>query len=156
MSQITQSVIATNPNCHQNPKFDGLISLRRNPNTFDLIGRLNGNNIKFDTGLSSSYNDLKMRRKAEILQYKNTINTNSPGYERTSSQIYKDVINGVGPNSYSKYKLLTLNESNNESINCNTVVGNPPSNSGIHFNDTSEESKDGLYLDKNVRFYLSL
>lgn len=156
MNEITKSVIATNYNCNQNPKFNALTNLRRNPNTFNLIGRLNGDNIKFNTGLASSYNDFKMRRKAEILQYKNTINTNSPGYVRTNSDIYKDVVKGSGSNTYSKYKLKMLIETNNEDVNCNRIIGKPPSNSGIWFNDKSEDSKEGLYLDKNVRFYLRL
>jgi hypothetical protein len=155
MAKVTQSVIATNFNCNKDPKFNELKKLRSNPTLIDIIGRTNGDNIKFDTGLGGSYTELKMRRKAEILQYKNNINTNSPGYNKTNSELYKDVIKGVSPNGYSKYRLKYLNDINSD-LNCNRIIGNPPSNSGIWFNDKSEESKDGLYFDKNVRFFLRL
>jgi hypothetical protein len=154
MSITTQSVIANNYNCNQNPAFIGLINLRKNPNTFDLIGRTTGDNIKFNQGLSSSYEDFKMRRKAEILQYKSTINSNSPGYLKTETDIYNEIIKGTSPNVYSKYRLKQILLTNNEDINCQRVVGRPPSNSGIWFNDKSIDG--GLYLDKNVKFYLRL
>ncbi len=152
-SNITQSVISTNYNCINNPDYTGLINLRKNPYTYDLIGRTNGDNIKFNLGLSSTYNDFKMRRKAEILQYKSSINSNSPGYVKTDSEIYGHLMKGNNPNGYSKYRLKQILLNNNEDVNCNRVVGRPPSNSGIWFNDTSPESSDGLYLDKKVLFY---
>jgi hypothetical protein len=154
-SQITQSVIATNYNCNTNPDYAGLIKLRTNPNTYDLIGRTSGENIKFNLGLSSSYNDFKMRRKAEILQYKGSVNSNCAGYAITESQNYKNIIKGNGPNGYSKYRLKQI-LLNSEEVNCNVVVGKPPSYSGIWFNDTNPESSEGLYLDKNVLFHLKL
>jgi hypothetical protein len=156
MSTITQSVISTNFNCNQDPKFNSLKLLRSNPKLIDLIGRTNGDNIKFDQGLGGSYFDLKMRRKAEILQYKNNINTNSSGYDKKDSQIFNDAIKGISPNGYSKYRLKHLNEINNDDLNCGRVIGNSPSSSGIWFNDKSEEIKDGLYFDKNIRFFLRL
>ncbi len=151
-SQITQSVISTNYNCTSNPAYVGLINLRKNPRTYDLIGRTSGDNIKFNLGLSSSYNDYKMRRKAEILQYKSSINSNSPGYVRTDSESFNTLVKGSNPNRYSKYRIKQI-LLNNEEINCNNIVGLPPSNSGIWFNDTSPESSDGLYLDKQVLYY---
>jgi hypothetical protein len=156
MQKTTQSVIATNYNCNQNPKFIGLINLRKNPKTFNLIGRTNGDNIKFNQGLLSSYNDYKMRRKAEILQYKNNINSNSPGYTKTDNEIYTEIIKGNSANGYSKNRLQQILLNNNEDINCNRVISKPPSNSGIWFNDSSPEIVDGLYLDKNIKFYLRL
>ncbi len=156
-NKVTQSVIVTNYNCNQNPKFIGLMNLRKNPYTYDLIGRTNGQNIKFGLGIFSNYSDYKMRRKAEILQYKTNINSNSPGYSKTVTQEYKDIINGTSSNGYSKYRLQQILLKNNENIiNCDRVIGNPPTNSGIWFNDTSIESRDGLFLDKNVPFYLNL
>jgi hypothetical protein len=155
-SQTTQSVIKTNYSCNQDPKFNGLMKLRSNPNTFDVIGRTNGDNIPFNKGLASSYDDFRMRRKAEILQYKNNLNTNSSGYEKTNKMKYTDIIRGIGSNSYSKNRLITINQMNDEYINCNKVIGNPPSNSGIWFNDKTPEISGGLYLDKNVNFYLRL
>jgi hypothetical protein len=154
-NQTTQSVIALNPNCKNNSDYSGLIKLRTNPYTYDLIGRTSGDNIKFNLGLLSSYKDLKMRRKAEILQYKSTINSNSPGYTRTTSQNYNTIIKGTNPNGYSNYRLKKILDTT-EKINCNVVTGRPSSNSGIWFNDTSPESSGGLYLNKSVLFHLRL
>ena len=160
---ITQSVVATNPACLQNPAYRGLISLRTvgsNPNNpippvLNIVGRTSGSNIQFNMGIGTSYDSLQMRRKAETLQYRK--NANDPGIVLTKKEQFKDVVNSGGNYNFSRTQLLRLLQENNEvpcSIGFNNgqpVLVTPPSKSGIV--DTQFE---GYYLDPYVTYYPSL
>ena len=89
-----------------------------------IDGRLTGNNINFN---ENSYYQMQMRRKAEILQYKNgltntTFNTKKQNY----SQVIKTVTNSYSQ-TFINYRIAkrTTNEDT-----CPIVV-TPSSNSGI-------------------------
>lgn len=160
---ITQSVVATNPACLQNPAYRGLINLRTvgsNPNNpikpiLNIVGRTTGSNIQFNMGIGTSYDSLQMRRKAETLQYRK--NSNDPGILLTKKEQFNDVVKSGGHYNFSRAKLLRLLQENNEvpcSIGFNNgqpVLVTPPSRSGIV--DTQFE---GYYLDPFVTYYPSL
>jgi len=160
---ITQSVVATNPACLQNPAYRGLINLRTvgsNPNNpikpiLNIVGRTTGSNIQFNMGIGTSYDSLQMRRKAETLQYRK--NSNDPGILLTKKEQFNDVVKSGGHYNFSRAKLLRLLQENNEvpcSIGFNNgqpVLVTPPSRSGIV--DTQFE---GYYLDPYVTYYPSL
>lgn len=162
-TQITQSVIANNLNCTSNPAFDGLVKLRTTGNSIavrvpitTLEGRLTGQNIKFNTAaIGTSYEDYKMRRKAEVLKYRH--GTNAPGIMLTSKQAYNNVVQKNAPNTFSSTRLKQLLEENNGNIpekclNTNKIwVMNPPSNSGVR-----DYKMPGYYLDPYVPYYPSL
>jgi hypothetical protein len=157
---ITQSVVTKNSNCLSNNAFIGLINLRTvgsNPSNpiipvTTLVGRSQGSQVKFDPGIGMSYEELKMRRKAEILKYKNLVNT--PGVTYTKKQTFSNIVNAGGSYHYSKTKLLQL--AREESCRNTINNGNPlektkPSNSGI-----IDPSFEGYYLNTNIPYYTSL
>ena len=161
---ITQSVVASNLSCLQDPAFTALINLRTvgsNPNNpippvTDLIGRTSGNNIQFNIGLGTSYDSLQMRRKAETLQFRK--NANDPGIVLSKKNNYKEVIKTGGVYQFSQAQLTRLLAENNDSVPCSIGFNNgqpvgvtPPSKSGII--DTTFE---GYYLNPYVTYYPSL
>lgn len=161
---ITQSVVATNPACLQNPAYRGLINLRTvgsNPNNpippvLTIVGRTSGSNIQFNMGIGTSYESLQMRRKAETLQYRK--NANDPGIVFSKKEQFKEVVKSGGNYNFSRAQLVRLLQENNDTVPCSIGFNNgqpvlvtPPSKSGIV--DTQFE---GYYLDPYVTYYPSL
>lgn len=164
LNVVTPSSIATNPNCVSNPAFQSLIQLRTigsNPNNpippvTTLLGRSQGNQIRFNFGLGSDYESLKMRRKAETLKFRNS--TNNPGYTLTTKELYKNMVKHGGAYHFSKARLNQLLKANNGTLPCdigvnngNPIVITPPSNSGIH-----DSTIEGYYLNPYIPYYPSL
>ena len=164
LDRVTPSVISTNKECVENPAFQPLIQLRTvgsNPNNpippvTTLLGRLEGNQIKFNLGLGSDYESLKMRRKAETLQFRNS--ATQPGYTLTTKALYAHMVKFGGAYNFSRARIKQLLEKNNGTLPCdiginngNPIVITPPSNSGV--NDTTFE---GYYLNPYIPYYPSL
>lgn len=161
-TQITQSVIATNLNCTSNESYAGLISLRttgtgppfRIPIT-TLEGRLIGTNVKFNVGNGPSYEDYKMRRKAETLKYRH--GTNATGIVLSNRQNYTNIVTNGGSNSYSSTKLKQIIAENNgiipeRCLNQSLIWKvSTPSQSGVR-----DYKTPGYYLDPYVTYYPSL
>jgi len=159
-TEITQSVVTKNPNCIQNPAFSGLIALRTvgsnqsNPiiPVTTLVGRTQGSQVLIDPGIGISYSELKMRRKAEILQYRNMENT--PGVTLTKKQSLSNIVNRGGSYQYSKAKLNKLSQEQQCRIGLNNgknLEKNSPSHSGI-----IDPSFEGYYLNSYVPYYASI
>jgi hypothetical protein len=159
-TEITQSVVTKNPNCLQNPAFSGLIALRTvgsnqsNPiiPVTTLVGRTQGSQVLIDPGIGISYSELKMRRKAEILQYRNMENT--PGVTLTKKQSLSNIVNRGGSYQYSKAKLNKLLQEQQCRIGLNNgknLEKNTPSHSGI-----IDPSFEGYYLNSYVPYYASI
>ena len=118
-------------------KCSGLIRTPGVPIT-TLNGRLIGTDISFNT---TSYEEYKMRRKAEVLQYK-TIITQSQNKRMSFSNA---VNNG---SSYSQAQLKKI--ANTQEINC-PIVESPATNSGVN-----AEYKMKYYYNTNIRYFPSL
>ena len=103
-----------------------------------LNGRLRGNDISFNT---TSYEEYKMRRKAEILQYK-TIETNS----QTNKKSYSNIVNNG--RSYSQAQLKAI--ANTQQQNC-PIVEYPATNSGVN-----AEYKMKYYYNTKISYFPSL
>jgi hypothetical protein len=164
LNRITSSVILSNINCLDDPKFQPLIQLRTvgsNPNNpitpvTTLLGREQGNQIKFNLGLGTDYESLKMRRKAETLKFRNS--ATQPGYTMSTKEMYAHMVKFGGAYHYSRARIKQLLAENNGNLPCdigvnngNPIVITPPSNSGV--NDTTFE---GYYLNPYVPYYPSL
>jgi hypothetical protein len=109
-----------------------------------LEGRTSGNNIVFTP--TTTYDDYKMRRKAEVLKYR--LGNNAPGVIRTNKEIYKGLLS-TNRNNYSSTKLKQLILENQ---NCNsTNVISKPYQSGIN-----DPYFPGYYLDPTVGYFSSL
>jgi hypothetical protein len=108
-----------------------------------LDGRLTGNNVNFNT---FSYDELQMRRKGEILQYKGKdgINTNI----NTKKQNYANIVNNRGQYSQARLNQIILLRSTNED-EC-PIIKTPSSNSGIR-----GDYKTMLYNDVKVPLSLN-
>jgi hypothetical protein len=102
------------------------------PNT-TTSGRLNGNQFDFS---KLSYYDYSMRRKAEVLQYKN-IKTD------TSKTNFSNVVNRSG-----RYSQATLQRIINLRVKeeC-PITKTSPSNSGVY-----DKNTNGYYLDTSVPY----
>lgn len=143
-TQITQSVVSTNETCIAS--YPGLVFLRtpKNLNKItSLTGRTSGTNVKFyDAG--PSYEDYKMRRKAEILKFRNGIN--GPGVDTSGRNSFKDVVKRGSNFSQAKLKQLL-------GVNCTntTLIISSPTQSGVYINNSP-----GYYLDTSVIYYPSL
>ena len=161
---ITQSVVATNPACLQNPAYRGLINLRTvgsNPSNpikpiLSIDGRTTGNNIQFNMGIGTSYASLQMRRKAETLRYRK--NANDPGVVLSKKEQFNDIVKTGGIYNFSRARLAKLLEENDDTVPCSIGFNNgqpvlitPPYKSGIV--DTQFE---GYYMDPYVTYYPSL
>ncbi len=157
-TRITQSV--TIGDCSNNEAYSGLIQLRTTGNSIavripitTLEGRTTGQNVKFDTG--TTYEDYKMRRKAEVLKYRH--GNNAPGIVLTNKNTYRNVIKTGGSNSYSSTRLKQIIAENNGSIpekcliQSNVLVVSTPSQSGVR-----DYKIPGYYLNPNVNYYPSL
>ncbi len=118
-------------------KCSGLIRTPGVPIT-TLNGRLTGTDISFNT---TSYDEYKMRRKAEVLQYK-TIQINSQNKKMT----FSNVVNNGG--SYSQAQLKKI--ANTQTTNC-PIVENPATNSGV-----KAEYKMNYVYNTNITYYPSL
>ena len=99
-----------------------------------IDGRLNGRQINF---IKYTYNDLKMRRKAEVLKY-------LPSNEITTKSNYSYITKN---NYYSQSKLKQL--INQRSADCPEKASSS-SSSGVIGSNTI------YYLDPNVPFYPSI
>ena len=118
-------------------KCSGLIRTPGVPIT-TLNGRITGTDISFNT---ISYDEYKMRRKAEVLQYK-TIITNS----QNKKMSFSSAVNNGG--SYSQAQLKKI--ANIQAINC-PIIKNPATNSGVN-----AEYKMKYYYNTNIIYYPSL
>jgi hypothetical protein len=88
-----------------------------------LDGRINTNDISFNT---YSYNELSMRRKAEVLQYKGRDNVNTQISKRSD---FSNLIQSKGTYSQARIKqLISLRSSPEDECK---VVKTPGTNSGI-------------------------
>jgi len=103
-----------------------------------LDGRLRGNNISFNI---TSYDEYKMRRKAEVLQY-NTIETT---YQTKKTEYANIVNNGK---SYSQAQIKKI--ANTQQQNC-PIVEYPATNSGVN-----AEYKMKYYYNTNIKYLPSL
>jgi hypothetical protein len=161
-TQISQSVIANNPNCTSNPEqaYLGLIQLRTlktRTNTGnvsiapDITGRLSGNNIKFDD--KNTYEEYKMRRKAEVLKYRT--GKNATGYTMSAKKTYSEIAKNGG--NYSQNRLNQIVNQANGIVpdKCKFNLMNwkisTPSQSGV-----VDYKIPGYYLDPFVTYYPSL
>ena len=116
----------------------------RNIPITNLTGRSNGygKDLKFNTKLNDSYDDLRMRRKAEYLKYRGLTN---PGYNLNN---FSDIVNNPSRNIFSNAKLRQI-ALVSKTVNCNLPVTlTAPTNSGV-----VDNKFDGYYLSKNVDFY---
>jgi hypothetical protein len=161
-TEITQSVIYTNLNCTSNSAYSSLIKLRttgfgpnfRIPIT-TLEGRLTGANISFDMDDYSTYEAYKMRRKAEVLKYRQ--GANATGVTVSNRKNYNNIIKTGGPNNYSSAKLKQIVDDNSGVVpdTCSSQTYTyrmfPASNSGVHIRKAY-----AYYLDPSVNFYPSL
>ena len=100
-----------------------------------LKGRFTGSNISF---IKYTYDDLKMRRKSQVLKY-------IPQQNITQHQSYSNIVNSKG--YYSKAKLVALINAKSQTCpnvtstsSCSGVIGS----SAIY------------YLDPNVPYYPSI
>ena len=145
-TQITQSVISANSNCAEN--YSGLVFLRTRTNAnviTSLEGRTTGTNVKFlVNGTGPSYEDYKMRRKAEVLKFRNGVN--APGVDTSGRNSFKDVVKRGSNFSQAKLKQLL-----GENCTNTTLIISSPSKSGVYINNSP-----GYYLDTNVIYYPSL
>lgn len=157
---ITQSVVTRNPNCLMNPAFSGLIALRTygsNPSNpvipiTTLVGRTQGAQVKIVPGIGLSYDELKMRRKAELLKHKSS--EASYGGVFTKKQSLSNLVNQGGSYHYSKARLNKLLQETNCKIGIDNgapVVKTPATNSGI-----VDPEFEGYYLNPYVPYYPSL
>lgn len=88
-----------------------------------LDGRINTNDISFNT---YSYNELSMRRKAEVLQYKGRDNVNTQISKKSD---FSNLIQSKGTYSQARIKqLISLRSSPEDECK---VVKTPGTNSGI-------------------------
>ena len=160
VTEITQSVVTKNPDCLNNPAFTGLINLRTvgsnpsNPITpiTTLVGRTQGSQVRINPGEGMSYEVLKMRRKAEILKYKNL--ESNPGVTFTKKQALSNVVKVGGSSRYSQAKIKKLLEEQNCKVGLNQGIPlekTPPSNSGI-----IDPTFEGYYLNTYIPYYPSL
>jgi hypothetical protein len=165
-STITQSVIAMNASCVNNPAFGPLIQLRTigsNPNNpippvTTIVGRTQGAQIPFNIGLGSDYETLKMRRKAETLKYKLQHSSNNPGLTLTTKELFTNIVKYGGAYHFSKARVNQLLKENNGTLPCdiginngNPIVITPPTNSGIR-----DPGFEGYYLNPYIKYYPSL
>ena len=124
-------------------------SLNVDPSTFTIVGRSSGNNINFN---EYSYEERKMRRKAEVLKYtsrKNLIlNNNNSNITQASSQNIFSTNNNI--NNYTRINnTLILTNSNGEICDSNRIIRKSARNSGVPSNDL-------LFLDSSIPFNTSL
>ncbi len=103
-----------------------------------LDGRLTGTDISFNT---TSYDEYKMRRKAEVLQYKTIINNS-----QNKKMSFSNAVNTGG--TYSQVQLKKL--ANTQSINC-PIIAYPATNSGVN-----AEYKMKYVYNTNLTYYPSL
>jgi len=103
-----------------------------------LDGRLRGKDISFNT---TSYEEYKMRRKAETLQY-NKIETTS----QTKKKQFANIVNNGKQYSQAQLKKIA----NTQAINC-PIVEYPATNSGVN-----AEYKMKYYYNTNIKYYPSL
>ena len=158
-TQITQSVISTNLNCTSDTAYSGLIALRTTGNSnkayrvpiTTLVGRLTGSNVVLDS--NTTYEDYKMRRKAEVLKYRHA--NNAPGIDLSNKKNYSNIVKKGG--SYSSTRLKQVIADNNGTIPEKCLSMNriwkvsTPSQSGV-----KDYKTPGYYLDPYVTYYTSL
>jgi hypothetical protein len=153
---FTTSVIRTTPACglkdlsssesakvrHEYP-YIPLKHLRTPSIPITDLNRNKGLGINFDT--LNSYDELKMRRKAEYLKYRGLTNA---GYNLNN---FSAVVNNPGRKPFSSATLRQI-ALDNQTINCNGIVNiTLPTNAGVVDNNFK-----GYYLSNNVPFFDSL
>ena len=125
-------------------------SLNVDPSTFTIVGRSSGNNINFN---EYSYEERKMRRKAEVLKYtsrKNLIlnNNNNNNITQNSRQSIFSTNNNI--NNYTRVNnTLILTNSNGEICDSSRIIRKSARNSGVPSNEL-------LFLDSSIPFNTSL
>jgi hypothetical protein len=156
---FTVSVISTTPACNTKDE-DAIFNSRvrhqypyiplkhlRTPviPITDLSGRSKGNGIIFNTRLNNTYDELKMRRKAEYLKYRGVTNA---GYNLNN---FSAIVNNPARKSFSSATLRQI-ALDNQTVNCNSVVTYTlPTNAGVVDNNFK-----GYYLSNDVEFFNSL
>lgn len=135
LEQLNQSVILRD--CTVNgvlPVYlQPLVDLRQGANSIpitDIVGRTSVQSDIFINGLR--YDDLAMRRKAEVLQYNGNSNKDSQ------------------KNLFSKMQFRKKMKNIDRSANCPTIVY-PPSNSGV-----KDVVFSGYYYNSTVPYYPSI
>lgn len=148
-----------------------LSALRTINTTLDVeittSGRDTGNNITFyseDNPTAPTYDDYKMRRKAEVLKYSNNKSNNL-----TKNGIYSQIAKGNGKyrlsSSGNKNFILTQNNKNNYTRNGNTLlftngssttcntkkIPKPGTNSNI-----PSSFNEYFYLDNTVPYFSNI
>ena len=118
-------------------KCSGLIRTPGVPIT-TLNGRITGTDISFNT---ISYDEYKMRRKAEVLQYKSLIIQS-----QNKKMAFSNAVNTGGTYSQAQLKkIAAINETF-----C-PIIAYPATNSGIN-----AEHKMKYYYNTNITYYPSL
>ena len=148
---MNRSVLSSNPACTSNMAYNKLIQLRTigsNPSNpippvTTLDGRLTGSNIKFTD--TQTYEDYKMRRKVEVLQYNTT--THIHGHLATKKQKFSRIVKIKGASQLSQAQLKNLSGNTCDS---NQILL-PPTNSGVR-----DYTFPGYRLNKSVPYYKSL
>jgi hypothetical protein len=128
---MNQSSLSKNPACVSNTDYNKLIQLRTigsNPSNpippvTTLEGRLNGENIIFTD--PQMYEDYKMRRKVEILQYNHM--THPHGHSKTKNQLYSHMSKVRGASELSQHSIKNLTKKDCPELS----VLLPPTNSGV-------------------------
>ena len=146
---MNQSVLSSNPACTTNMAYNKLIQLRTigsNPSNpippvTTLVGRLTGRNIKFTD--TQTYEEYKMRRKVEVLQYNNPSHIH--GSVETKKQRFSRIVKGGSQLSQAKLKNLSGNRCDYNQFLL------PPTNSGVR-----DYSFPGYKLNNSIPYHHSL
>ena len=149
---MNKSVLSSNPACLENADYNKLIQLRTigsNPTNpilpvTTLQGRLTGQNITFTD--TQTYEDYKMRRKVEVLQYNHA---NLRGQSPTKKQTYSYMSGVKGASKTSQNRLQSL-AALIESCEDEPILL-PPTKSGIR-----DPTFPGYKLNKLIPFRLYL
>jgi hypothetical protein len=103
-----------------------------------LDGRLQGQQVTFDT---ISYEEYKMRRKAEALKFRPVVQSN-----KTYKSGYSVIAQNGG--QYSQFNLRKI--ANATAVDC-PIISYPATNSGVR-----AEYKMKYYYNPNINYYTSL
>ena len=148
---MNQSSLSKNPACLSDIHYNKLIQLRTlgsNPSNpippvTTLEGRLTGQNLTFTD--AQMYEDYKMRRKVEVLEYNNT--THRHGFVKTKKQLFSHMSKVRGASQLSQYSIKNLT-----SFDCPEVsVLLPPTYSGVR-----DLLHPGYQLNRTIPFKRSL
>ena len=153
-----------------------LTSLRQLNTSFDtnltpnIVGRASGNNVQFNSSENPSlptYSEYKMRRKANVLQYKNATTSGLTKKQyfsklvrgqinpRKSNQaVQNETYTDPNPNNFTLVNnTLVVSSSTDDNSNClNTSIDYTPTSNS----DVPSSYGEFLYLDPSIQFYTQL